>query len=344
MPFHEWPLQDQARWKAAVIPQPFDLNPKPLAAWSVATHRHATSNYGIWLRFIERTEPDILLLPLERRVTPQRIGRFLGERLPQISAATLAQHALDLYGVMTSLSPGEDWGWLGQVRRLTGTHAKRQPPKQRAFVHASELLCVGEKLLAKAFSDSAELNDPVAFRDGLIILMLILVPVRIAQFSLIRLDQHLVQTRENEWTLYWEEAETKTRRKITYPLRSELVEVLQIYLDQVRPALCQRRKGNAASQALWIGNSGAPIGAKVLRGIIKARTKEELGYKVTPHTFRSSAASSYAIEAPAHAREASALLDHADPRTTERYYLVGQRARHLRTAHAALRAIRKATA
>jgi len=87
--------------------------------------------------------------------------------------------------------------------------------------------------------------------------------------------------------------------------------------------------------------AGQPISSQTLRKIIETRTSAALGYAVNPHAFRASAASSYAIEAPDHAREAPALLDHSNPRTTERYYLLGQREKHLLAAQAALRRVQR---
>jgi len=341
MPFAEWPAQDQKLWQAAQRPDPFAIIPAPLAKWSATQRQTAAKHYGLWLRHLETTEPSLLAQLPGERMTAARLGQFFAARLAEVSVTSLAKYVCDFYGVMVSLVPGQDWGWLKQMRRLITIHAKRQPPKTRALTHATELAGVGQELIETAFAGTEEIHDPVAFRDGLIILMLILVPVRITQFSLIRLDQHLVQSLDGEWTLYWEAGETKTRRATSYPLPPELVEVLRLYIGEVRPVLMRKARLAPTSTALWIGVSGSPISAQVLRKVIEARTKAALGYAVNPHAFRASAASSYAIEAPAHAREASALLDHTNPRTTERYYLQGQRERHLRTAHEALRQSRK---
>ena len=200
---------------------------------------------------------------------------------------------------------------------------------------------MGRELLDAAFFGTTSIQDPVAFRDGLILLMLILVPVRITQFSLIRLDEHLRQSPDGEWQLRWQAAETKTRRDAIHPLPPELVEVLRLYISNARRRLLARAKVPANPAALWIGVSGRAISAQVLRKVIETRTKAALGYAVNPFAFRASAASSYAIEAPDHAREASALLDHTNPDTTERYYLLGQREKHLLAAHEALRQARR---
>ncbi|MDE2343396.1 MAG: tyrosine-type recombinase/integrase [Betaproteobacteria bacterium] len=339
MPMQEWPEQDRAAWQAAQMPAPFMVKPTPLCRWCDRQRHEAAKNYGVWLGYLERTAPSLLAKTPEARMTAAQLSQFLMERREQIQIGTLAKLVCDLYGVMCSLAPGQDWAWLKQMRGLVSTHAKRQPAKAKAFTHAAELLRIGEELLDAAFAGTASIQDPIAFRDGLILLMLILVPVRITQFSLIRLDQHLHQNPDGEWQLHWQAPETKTRRAAVYPLPPELVEVFQLYIDDVRPRLLARAKVPIHSNALWIGVSGQPIGTQALRKVIETRTKTALDYAVNPHAFRASAASSYAIEAPDHAREASALLDHTNPGTTERYYLLGQREKHLRAAHAALRKV-----
>jgi len=53
---------------------------------------------------------------------------------------------------------------------------------------------------------------------------------------------------------------------------------------------------------------------------IVARTRERLGQPINPHLFRDCAATSIAIEDPAHVGIASRLLGHRTGSTTERYY------------------------
>lgn len=341
MPFAEWPERDRALWQAAQRTDPFAIIPTPLAKWSVAQRQTAAKHYGLWLRYLETMEPSLLAQPPGERMTAARLGQFFAARLAEVSVTSLAKYVCDFYGIMISFTPGQNWAWLKQMRRLITTHAKRQPPRTRAFTHAAELLRVGQELIEAAFAGTDEIRDAVAFRDGLIILMLILVPVRITQFSLIRLDQHLVQSLDGEWRLHWAAAETKTRRAATYPLPPELIEVLRLYISEVRPVLLRKAHSAPITTALWIGISGQPISSQVLRKVIEARTKAALGYKVNPHAFRASAASSYAIDDPARAGEAPALLDHTNSRTTERYYLLGQRERHLLAVHEALRKARR---
>ena len=53
---------------------------------------------------------------------------------------------------------------------------------------------------------------------------------------------------------------------------------------------------------------------------IVARTREGLGQPINPHLFRDCAATSVAIDDPAHIGIASRLLGHRNGSTTGRYY------------------------
>lgn len=341
LPMQEWPAQDRALWDAAQAECPFTVERLPLSKWCLRQRHEAAHNYGIWLQYLAQTMPALLAEPPDARITPARLGQFLMERQTQIQIGTLAKSVADLYGIMISLAPSGDWNWLRQMRHLVSTQARRQPAKAKALTCATSLLAVGKNLIEAACAGTSSPQDPVAFRDGLILLMLILVPVRITQFSMIRLDEHLLQSADGEWQLRWQASETKTRREITYPLPPELAEILYLYIEQVRPRLLARARVPAITARLWIGVSGAAISAQVLRKIIGSRTKEALGYPVNPHAFRSSAASSYAIAAPEYAREAAALLDHNSFQTTERYYLLGQRQKNLIAAQNAVNRARR---
>jgi integrase len=54
-------------------------------------------------------------------------------------------------------------------------------------------------------------------------------------------------------------------------------------------------------------------------------TTERLFIKISPHTFRHCAATTFALELPQDALQSSALLGHASPQTPEKHYIVQQR-------------------
>ncbi len=339
LPYADWPEADRHAWSNSSKPARFGVVKRPLADWSPGQVASAARWYGGWLNYSFSVDPaSVDELPTER-MNPSRLVGYLKDLHARVTPPSLARGVCDLYGIMTSIAPEQDWTWFRDVRRLASENARHYPPKPKQFVHAGELVKVGRHLLAAAYGGAEELVDPIAFRDGLIILMLIMVPVRITQFSAVEPAKHFLQDESCEWVVHWDAPETKTRRADDHPVPKPLIELLRIYFDVVRPALRARRPKSQNAETLWVGNSGITIGSQTLRKIIQARTKAALGRAVNPHVFRSSAATTYVLEAPEHAMEAGALLGHTNFDTTQRYYLLGHRVKAIKMAHAALEAV-----
>ena len=71
---------------------------------------------------------------------------------------------------------------------------------------------------------------------------------------------------------------------------------------------------------LWIGIFGDAMAEQTIRQAITGRTRDRLGVAINPHLFRDCAATTMAIEDPAHVGLASVLLGHASTTTTDRHY------------------------
>ena len=75
------------------------------------------------------------------------------------------------------------------------------------------------------------------------------------------------------------------------------------------------------TNALWISSTtGRRITTKNLGTLISKITLETIGVDVSPHLFRTAAASTAAAYGGNTPHLASALLNHTDPRVTEEHY------------------------
>jgi integrase len=101
-----------------------------------------------------------------------------------------------------------------------------------------------------------------------------------------------------------------------------LVLHLQTYLTDHRSGIAALRGSRAGttSDGLWLSMYGPPMTDNAIYDRIVARTREGLGQPINPHLFRDCAATSVAIDDPAHVGIASRLLGHRTGSTTERYY------------------------
>jgi integrase len=82
----------------------------------------------------------------------------------------------------------------------------------------------------------------------------------------------------------------------------------------------------SAGGALWISRDGSPRTEQTVANIIRKRTREAGQPSLSPHLFRSRAASSIAVDAPGDVDIIPAVLGHRSPKAAERHYnLAGSR-------------------
>jgi integrase/recombinase XerD len=180
-------------------------------------------------------------------------------------------------------------------------------------------LGLGIDLMAEAENESTGLRRFKAYRDGLMIALLASRPLRLRNLTGLILNRTLVQRRAL-WWIQIPAAETKTKEPIELPWPEVLAPHLETYLADYRAAIAALRGTSTASDALWLSMHSSPMTDNAIYIRIVARTRAGLGQPVNPHLFRDCAATSVAIEDPAHVGIASRLLGHRTRSTTERYY------------------------
>ena len=112
--------------------------------------------------------------------------------------------------------------------------------------------------------------------------------------------------------------ETKERRADERRVPDFLAAHLDRYHSHHRLTLA---RGNGRSTAFWISShSGKPLSYAAIEKIVTETTALTTGVRVSPHLFRTSAATTAAIHAGATPHLASALLDHRDSKTTQQHY------------------------
>jgi hypothetical protein len=62
---------------------------------------------------------------------------------------------------------------------------------------------------------------------------------------------------------------------------------------------------------MWVGGAGQALAEHTIRQTIIGRTQAVLGVPINPHLFRDCAATTLAIEDPAHVGAAATILGHA---------------------------------
>jgi site-specific recombinase XerD len=120
------------------------------------------------------------------------------------------------------------------------------------------------------------------------------------------------------WWIVLSAAETKGKRADERRINMLLVPFIDRYLDQYRPVLART---DNPTQTLWLSaNDGAPISDKQVGRLIRMTTLSTVGVAVSPHIFRTSAASAAAAYGGDNPYLGSAVLHNADPRVTLEHY------------------------
>ena len=182
-------------------------------------------------------------------------------------------------------------------------------PKRHRLVHTERLLNLGLDLMATADEESTSLRRFKAYRDGLMMGLLAIRPLRMRNLAGLILDRTLVQ-RGDGWWIEIPAAETKTKDSIEEPWPDSLAPHLQTYLVDHRAGIAALRGSRAGtiSDALWLSMYGPPMNDNAIYIRIVVRTRQGLGQAINPHLFRDCAATSIAIDDPAHVGIASRLL------------------------------------
>jgi integrase/recombinase XerD len=316
-----WPEQDRNLWKAACAPvDPLNEDVGVRSGHSTASNRKAEKGYGRWLTFLVGADSGSLNEPPQKRITADRVRAYVDSLIGlKNSSATILARLQELGEVAKVMGPSGNWHFISAIASKIRAHHK--PAQDKANLRLSdELLDIGLRLIDQATKKKG-LSAAMLHRDGLMIALLALVPLRRRNIAGLRLGQNLIDVR-HAWLITLNERETKTHAALEIMWPGELVNPLATYLRVHRPLLASLRGRWAQSvdNALWVSSDGSPMTEMAIYDRIRYHTKKAFGAAVNPHLFRDAAATTLAIEDPEHVRVAAPLLGHRTFITTEKYY------------------------
>jgi len=314
----DWPAADRDAWRALFTTGDLFDEKGPGAHLAPRTRTSLENAYGRWLGFLARAEPNGLDQALGARVTRERIVSFAQHLAETNIATSVAGQLRFLRGALRLLAAEQDWAWLLTIAKRIEARAERRSKRHRLRT-SDELFALGFRLMQEgeaAFEESGRITKDAAltYRDGLIIALLAVAPMRRRNLAGLTLGQHL-QRVGGSWIVMLKASETKNRRALGYSLPARLGSALEHYLERFRPILF----GSAAHRGLWASAKGVPLTGNAIYDAVCRRTKTAFGEAVNLHLFRDGAATFWALKDPARVRAVSGLLGH-EPRMTERHY------------------------
>jgi integrase len=274
--------------------------------------------YGYFLDFLDRCGLLDRSASAAGQVNPQNAGKYIRELNERVGSVTTYGSIYKLRRASQLLDPRRDFEWLIEIEKDLAL-VMRPRSKADRLVLTEVLVEAGLTLMMEAEGSTSlsPLRKARQFRDGLMVAMLALHPIRLKNFASLEITRNLVNI-DGCWWITLLAAETKERRPDERRIDDAIAPALSKYLMKYRPVLGGQ---SPASNALWLSsNDGQPMTYHAVADLIERITRTAIGVGVSPHLFRTAAASSAAVHANSNPYLGSAVLHHRDKRVTEEHY------------------------
>ena len=219
--------------------------------------------------------------------------------------------------IATILAPGRDLVWLGELEADLRYDA-RPRPKYHRIVSSERLLVLGLELIRRGETSKhlTDLGRARLVRDGLMIALLTLCPIRLRNLAELGVGRQLRRVGDTWWVILAAD-ETKTGRPDERPVPKIVAEAIERWVGHWRSVF------HPSDKAFWPSIKGGSLAYTYVGHIITETTHRELGVAVNPHLFRDCAVYTVAINAGDCMGIASGLLQHTNQRSVEKYYNKG---------------------
>jgi integrase len=319
LPFQEWPDADRMAWeKLFANGDIFDETIGQARHWRPTTRKSNQKNYAGWLGWLIDTERFDEHARPEDRATPENVRAYAADLMEGRSKRTIATYLVGLKCSLIRIAPEKDWQWLRDLTtRLdvwAGNPERRYPSPLPANHMFAIVLAELDRLKA---AEHSKLTHRLAYRDRLIVGFLLACPLRLANLTQIEIGKHLRQAGD-QWVVSFDDTETKNGDPVTYILPGAIVPHLTHYIEAIRPGF-----GRIATDStrLWLAIKKAPLAENTLYQRTIALTRRLFGAPISPHQFRSIAATFLAETSAADSLRARPLLGHRSGDTTATYYI-----------------------
>jgi site-specific recombinase XerD len=316
LPIAAWPEVDRLGWIEALRPAQRLKRGGTAGHLAPVSQTDIANRYGLFLDFLLRKSR---LVPTElatARVTPDNVREFVIELQARVRSVTVWNSVYKLRRAVQFLAPTADFGWLIEMEKDIAMIAIPRSKANR-LVLTERLVEAGLTLIheSETFRKTA-LTRAKGVRNGLLLVLLALHPIRIKNFAALTLTDTFVKVGDR-WWLHIPAANTKSHRMDERQVPNFVTDVVDSYVATHRAVLCR----GLEHAALWVSSTtGQGMTTKNLGTLISKLTLETIGVDVSPHLFRTAGASTAAIYGGEHRHLASALLNHRCTRVTEDHY------------------------
>lgn len=316
LPTAEWPAADQLAWAEARRPAQRLKRGGAASHLAPISQADIANRYGLYLDYLQRHD---LFDPAENAknlVTVDHVQGFVAELHARVRSVTVWNSIYKLRRAAQLIAPKVDLGWLTEIEKDI---ALEMIPKSKAdrLVLTERLVEAGLILIGEAEQfGKTPLARATGARNGLLVALLALHPIRLKNFAALTIADTFVNV-GGRWWLHIPSDHTKSHRVDERQVPQFMNDAIISYIERHRPVLSRGVKHSG----LWVSSTtGQQLTTKNLGTLISKLTHETIGVDVSPHLFRTAAASTAAVYGGNHPHLASALLNHRDPRVTEEHY------------------------
>lgn len=317
LPVYEWPVADQQAWAAACRPGSRFKPGGCASRYAEVTRNDFANRYGAFLGFLQRRGRLDLAAPAAAQVTPGNVDGYLVDLNSRVRSVTVWNAIYKLRIAARLLDPKADFSWLAEIENDLALVMEPRSKFDRVVL-SERLVEAGLTLIAEAeqFATS-QFQRAKAIRNGLLIALLGADPIRIKNYAALAIGTTFREV-DGTWWITIPRGNTKTKAGEERPVPTYLNRSIELYLKQARLVLTGKQE---LTNALWISaRTGQRFTTKNLGTLISKITLQTIGVDISPHLFRTAAATTAAIYAGDNRHLASAILGHTDERITNDHY------------------------
>jgi len=259
LPLPEWPEADRRAWAQACRPGVRLKRGGRASHLKPITRDDLERRYGYFLHHLALSGELDLSAPAGTQVTPEAVGRYLERVRPLWRSVTLAQSIYKLRRMAEILAPDTDWAWLIGIEQDLAFLAEPQARFDRTVT--TELLVEAGLTLVREAEHARHQRAiwrAAQVRNGLMVALMALHPIRLKNFAELELGRSLVRIAD-DWWIVLSGADTKAGRPDERQLDPALTQALALYLTWARPVLLKTKDVVIGSEP------GEPLRAGVAR-------------------------------------------------------------------------------
>jgi integrase len=317
MPLSEWPASHRETWEEICRPGLRLRKGGAASRYAEVSREDFARRYGAFLGFLQLSG---LLDPSAgpaAQITPQNVELYIAKLTGRVRSVTVWNCIYKLRMAARLLDPKADFAWLSEIEQDLALVMEPRSKFDRVVL-AERIVQAGLTLVSEAEAFSRYFKRAIGIRDGLIIALLAVCPIRIKNYAALEIGTTF-REEQGTWWITLPYGSTKTEDADQRPVPEYLNDAVKLYLTESRPVLIGSRQ---ATNSLWISSrTGRRYTTKNLGTRISNITLETVGVDVSPHLFRTAAATTAACYGTDMPYLASAVLSHTDSRDTEKHYI-----------------------